>query len=241
MSRTRSWFAGAASHRARRSWRIAAAAAPASPRSVLTEVGARPDRTRRDARSVCARSPARPRGAGCAVAPSPASPFSLGGRHRPRRAGARFRRCGHPSRRAASGRPHALLADLVVILQARQLAHALAPHGALALPLARALDALVLGHCLDALGVDFLGAIVEVGLLCAKLGRQRRPLTLQPVSSSSRPPSCLQARPGPLCAVAMRFLLHLGRSVPLLELFVEHLLDLALRGLGLVGEMAAAS
>ena len=72
----------------------------------------------------------------------------------------------------------ALLLDLVGVLQPGELVHALAVDGALAL-LQRAFRAAVLGLRLDALGIDALGAVVELGLLLGVVGGERRALALE--------------------------------------------------------------
>jgi len=74
---------------------------------------------------------------------------------------------------------HAFLADLVVFLETAHIAHDLAINRPLAF-LERAFHALVLGHGLDALGVYFLGAVVELSLLAGKLGCEPGPVGLEP-------------------------------------------------------------
>ena len=99
---------------------------------------------------------------------------------------------------------HAVVLDLDGGLHLGQLVHALAIDGPAAF-FQRAFDALALGHGLDALGVDLLGARVELGLGRRRSRRQASRRSASRRASSSVSEVFLPAMPAwPLCAVVMR-------------------------------------
>ena len=118
----------------------------------------------------------------------------------------------------------------------RELGHALAIDGAPAL-LQRAFDAAILGHALDALGVDLLGLGVELALVLGVFGGKRRVARPSAATAPRSAISSCSASPAwPLCAVAMRSCCSVDGAAALLHLLHEILLDLALRALRGLGQ-----
>ena len=130
--------------------------------------------------------------------------------------------------------------DLVLVLQGGHLGHALAIDGAAAL-LERTFHAAILGHCLDALGVDLLGLAVELGLVLGVLGGQRRALGLEAGQLIGQRDLLV----GEAGLAALRrgdaLLLLVDGAAALFHLLDEVLLDLALRALRGLGRGSPAA